>query len=112
MDPPYAWSVSEEPHSWNHYEPGVCLYCAHCIVLQEEMPIDRFGYPLRVIDPPRWTADGPTQGGQCQWTLFKDLAAVPDELYERVGRSRPERLGSSATGAAALSDRGAMPGTG
>jgi hypothetical protein len=112
MEPPYGWSVSEEPHSWNHYEPGLCLYCAHCIVLQEEMPIDRFGYPLRVIDPPRWTADGPTQGGQCQWTLFKDLDAVPDEIYERVGRVRPERLGSSATGAGALEDRGAMPGTG
>jgi hypothetical protein len=112
MEAPYAFSVSEEPHSWNHGEPGVCLYCAHCIVLQEEMPIDRFGYPLRVIDPPRWTAHGPTQRGQCQWTLFKDLTAVPDEVYERVGRSRPERLGSAATGAAALEDRGAMPGTG
>ncbi len=32
--------------------PGVCHYCTHCIVLMEEMPIDRFGYPVRVIDPP------------------------------------------------------------
>jgi hypothetical protein len=109
---PDALPVSEEPHTWNHGEPGVCVYCAHCIVLQEEMPIDRFGYPLRVIDPPRRTEDGLTQGGQCQWTLFKDLAAVPDEVYERVGRTRPAHLGSAATGAAALADRGAMPGTG
>ena len=33
-------------------QPGVCLYCVHCIMLMEEMPMDRFGYPVRVIDPP------------------------------------------------------------
>ena len=52
MEPPYNWTVTTEPASWNHYEPGVCLYCVHCIVLMEEMPIDRFGYPVRVVDPP------------------------------------------------------------
>ena len=24
----------------NHFTKGVCLYCAHCIVLMEELPID------------------------------------------------------------------------
>ena len=52
MEAPYNWSVSQEEHSWNHDQKGVCHYCAHCIVLMEEMPIDRFGYPVRVIDPP------------------------------------------------------------
>ncbi|CAN5567378.1 hypothetical protein BH20CHL6_BH20CHL6_10040 [soil metagenome] len=33
MEQPYGWKVSEEPHSWNHYTPGVCLYCSHCIIL-------------------------------------------------------------------------------
>ncbi len=114
MEPPYGWTVSEEPHSWNHFRPGVCLYCAHCIVLQEEMPIDRFGYPLRVIDPPRWTADpdDPARHETCQWQLFKDVTAVPEEYYARVGRTRPARLGSSATRAAPLRDAGGMPGSG
>lgn len=105
---PYGWSVSEEPHSWNHYEPGVCLYCAHCIVLQEEMPIDRFGYPVRVIDPPRGPKD------KCRWQLFKDPAAVPEEYYSRVGRRKPRAFGSRALGTAPLSgsaDHG-MPGDG
>ena len=52
MQPPYDWTVVEEPYTWTHYKSGVCLYCVHCIVLMEEMPIDRFGYPVRVIDPP------------------------------------------------------------
>jgi hypothetical protein len=114
MEEPYGWAVSEEPHSWNHFEPGVCLYCAHCIVLQEEMPIDRFGYPLRIIDPPRWTPDpaDPARRQGCQWQLFKDVAAIPEEYYTRVGRRKPASMGSSATGAAPLEDAGGMPGTG
>ena len=54
MEPPYNWKVSEEKHDWNHFEPGVCFYCAHCIILMEHMPMDRFGYPVRVVDPPRY----------------------------------------------------------
>ena len=59
MEAPYNWAVTQEKHPWNHYTPGVCLYCAHCIVLMEEMPIDRFGYPVRVIDPPALPGHGP-----------------------------------------------------
>ena len=106
-EPPFEWAVSEEPHSWNHFEPGVCIYCAHCMVLQEEMPIDRFGYPVRVIDPPRGA------GERCQWQLFKDPAAVPEEYYTRVGRDKPSTLGSRARGAAPLTAGGhGLPGAG
>ncbi|MEJ7749044.1 MAG: hypothetical protein WKF56_07055, partial [Candidatus Limnocylindrales bacterium] len=74
MQPPYRWTVTEERHSWNHYTPGVCLYCAHCIILMEEMPIDRFGYPVRVIDPPIYDANRTAVGEapKCQWQMFKD----------------------------------------
>ena len=54
MEPPYNWTVSEEPHPWNHFQTGVCHYCTHCIRLMEELPMGRFGYPVRVIDPPRY----------------------------------------------------------
>jgi hypothetical protein len=116
MQPPYEWKVSEEPHSWNHFTPGVCLYCSHCIVLMEEMPIDRFGYPVRVIDPPLYAADAadPQRGAKCQWTMYKDPAAVPESVYERVGRVKPDAFGSRATGAPPLpADAGLnMPGSG
>ena len=62
MQPPYDWTVTEEPHTWNHNTPGVCLYCTHCIILMEEMPIDRFGYPVRVIDPPIYNAERTASG--------------------------------------------------
>jgi hypothetical protein len=106
MEQPYGWRVSEEPHAWNHGEPGVCLYCAHCIVLMEHMPMDRFGYPVRVVDPPRYpdTDRDPERRQRCQWQMFKDPTAVPEEYYTRSGRTKPERFGSTAHGAEPLPD--------
>ena len=104
MQPPYDWTVTEEKHSWNHYTPGVCLYCTHCIILMEEMPMDRFGYPVRVIDPPLYDADRTAVGEapKCQWQMFKDPTQVPAEYYERVGRTKPTSFGSKAHGAREL----------
>jgi len=104
MEPPYGWKVTEEEHPWNHYTKGVCLYCAHCIILMEEMPIDRFGYPVRVIDPPVYpdTDRDPAVRQRCQWQMFKDPTKVPEEYYARVGRSKPVAFGSKAHGAREL----------
>ncbi|CAA9534933.1 MAG: hypothetical protein AVDCRST_MAG79-1268 [uncultured Thermoleophilia bacterium] len=116
MEPPYGWPVSEEPQDWNHGTPGVCLYCAHCIVLMELMPMDRFGYPVRVVDPPVYPDTDPDPGRRqrCQWQIFKDPTAVPAELYERAGRTKPAVFGSEAHGAEPLPDAGSfgMPGVG
>lgn len=94
MEPPYNWKVSEEAHDWNHYTPGVCLYCAHCIVLTEQMPMDHFGYPVRVVDPPIYGADD-SGAQQCKWTVYKDPTAVPEEFYTRAGRTKPTSFGSA-----------------
>jgi hypothetical protein len=115
MQPPYDWTVTEEKHSWNHYTPGVCLYCAHCIILMEEMPMDRFGYPVRVIDPPLYDADRTAVGEapKCQWQMFKDPTQVPAEYYERVGRTKPASFGSKAHGVRELPViTSGLPGTG
>jgi hypothetical protein len=113
MEPPYNWTVSEEPHTWNHGQKGICHYCTHCIVLMEELPIDRFGYPVRVIDPPRYGArDENGNLEKCQWQMFKDPTKVPEEYYERVGRKRPDKFGSKAHGAPDLPPVTGMPGAG
>ena len=95
MEDPYNWGVSEEPHSWNHGKSGICHYCTHCIRLMEEMPIDRFGYPLRVVDPPVYPDADPLNRQYCQWQMFKDPTAVPVEFYSRVDRVKPEVFGSN-----------------
>lgn len=114
MQEPYGWSVSTEPHPWNHYQTGVCHYCTHCITLMEEVPIDRFGYPVRVIDPPRYGHhDEEGAPMKCQWQMFKDPTAVPEEYYARTGRTKPTEFGSTKQKAVVLPEvTVAMPGSG
>lgn len=115
MEPPYNWRVSEEERDWNHFQKGVCLYCAHCIILMEHMPMDRFGYPVRVVDPPIYgQVDDEGAPQKCKWTMYKDPTAAPEEVYERSGRTKPTEFGSRARGAADLPDPTVfrMPGSG
>ncbi|MDP1879137.1 MAG: hypothetical protein Q8M17_16435 [Actinomycetota bacterium] len=100
--PPYGFAVTTEPHDWAWNTVGVCAYCVHCCLLNELTPIDRLGYPTRVIDPPVWPDDraDPT----CTWWVYKDPSLVPEAVYRRVGRERPDHLGS------AQATMGATPG--
>ena len=75
--------------------------------------MDRFGYPVRVIDPPSYGArDAEGNLEKCQWQMFKDPTKVPEEYYERVGRTKPTVSGSSAHGAPDLPVVTGMPGAG
>lgn len=92
---PYGFAVTTEPHDWAWNKVGICSYCVHCCQLNEVMPIDRLGYPTRVIDAPTWpTADAtPT----CTWWIYRDPSLVPDDIYARVGRTparRPSKNGA------------------
>jgi hypothetical protein len=84
MEPPYGFAVTTGSHDWAWNSKGVCLYCVHCCQLQERVPIERLGFPLRVVEPPTWPA-----GGKCTWSIYKDPALVPDEAYRQVGARRP-----------------------
>ena len=99
MQPPYNYAVTTGEHDWSWNKKGVCLYCVHCCQLQERIPIQKFGYPLRVVDPPTWPEA--QHGGKCTWYVYKDPALVPEEAYEQVGEVKPSRLGSKAMDEAA-----------
>ena len=75
--------VVEGSHGFAWSMPGVCRYCVHCCVLQQQGAIDDLGYPARVIDPPT------SAGEPCTWTVYHDPALVPPDAYTRVGRRPP-----------------------
>ena len=60
------------------------IYCAHCS-FQEIIPIDAKGYPLFVTIPSGKLGEEP-----CVIYLYKDLKAVPDEYYKRIGRVKAD----------------------
>jgi hypothetical protein len=80
---PYGFGVTHEAHDWSWGQKGVCLYCAHCAVVNEILPIEANGTPMRVVDYPSDPAE------PCRWTIYKSPELVPDEAYLRVGKTRP-----------------------
>lgn len=94
MEEPFNFGVTTEEHDWAWNKKGVCLYCVHCCVLNERMPMRRFGYPTRVVDPPTWPEA--RTGGKCTWYVYKDPKRIPEEIYRRVGFIKPTEIGGSA----------------
>ena len=95
MEPPYGFAVTTEAHDWAWRKTGVCVYCVHCCQLNQRMPIRRFGYPTRVIEPPIWPEA--RHGGVCRWSVYKDPALVPVEAYTSVGYEKPATDGTGTT---------------
>jgi hypothetical protein len=91
-DPPFEFGRTERPHDWSWNRTGVCLYCAHCAVVNEILPIEQLGSPMRVTDNPEQPGD------PCTWTIYKRPELVPDEAYRRVGKPPPRRDTSSDPG--------------
>lgn len=106
--PPYGFPVIAGAYDWTDRMSGVCSYCNHCQVALEHWPMDSFGYPLRVVEPPLFPAE--TEQGKtvkCQWTMYKDPRDVPVEIYERSGRTKPTVIGSNPQ--RTLDHGGSMP---
>ena len=90
LESPYDFAVTTAEHDWAWNTTGICAYCVHCCLLNELQPIDRLGYPTRVIDPPRWPQDA--ENPTCTWWIYRDPSLVPEEIYRRVGRTKPAWL--------------------
>ncbi len=88
---PYEFGVTQEPHPWSWNETGVCYYCAHCNLTLSTLPAERWGHPVRTVDPPLWRGpDAPETRRQCTWKVWKSLEAIPEHEYERIGRTKPQ----------------------
>ena len=87
---PYGFAVIEGAYEWTDGKAGMCVYCNHCQQLYEQWTIDRTGIPFLVVEPPT-VSDGIGHEGprRCRYTIYKDPAAVPDEIFARCGRERP-----------------------
>ena len=93
MESPFEYGVTTEEHDFAWNRRGVCHYCVNCCVVMQLMPIDRFGYPVRVVEPPTWPD---RRDAKCTWHVYKDPADVPDRFYHDVGRTKPARVGEPA----------------
>src|SRR5581483_8769360 len=88
--PPFGFANTERAHDWSWNRSGVCLYCAHCAVVNEIIPIELFGAPMRVTDYPAHRSE------PCRWTIYKNKRDTPEEAYLRVGKSKPNDVADDA----------------
>jgi hypothetical protein len=93
-EPPYGWPVLSRAFDWSWNKVGISAYGVQACIKLEQMGIDTFGYPIRVVDCPTYP-DGKDQ--PCVRYVYKDPTKVPQEYYERVGRSKPTVFGSAET---------------
>jgi hypothetical protein len=59
------------------------VYCAHCSVNNEIQPVEWGSPPTSIEHPPT------APGERCVHHIYKDPASIPDEAYERIGKTRP-----------------------
>jgi hypothetical protein len=91
MEPPYNWPALAGPYDWAWGKRGMSPYSVHSCIKLAQIPIDQFGYPIRVVDCPTYPDH---RDDKCYRYVYKDPALVPDEAYAKVGRTRPTHFGS------------------
>ena len=60
------------------------VYCAHCSINNEIQPVEWGGTPTSIEYPPE------KPGERCVHHLYKNVADIPAEAYERIGKTKPQ----------------------
>jgi len=83
LDPPYNFMRIEGAYTWTWGLRGVGAYCSHCAIVNQILPIEWLGTPMR------GTAFSDTATDPCRWFIYKRRETVPDEAFTQVGLQRP-----------------------
>jgi len=78
-----AYLTLEERNGRTFMRDELPVYCAHCSVNNEIQPVEWGGAPTSIEHPPE------RKGEPCVHHVYKDVTALPDEVYERIGKRRP-----------------------
>ena len=71
-----------EAYPWSWGKVGVPYWCCHCCVMNEILPIEWNGFPVRVTE----YLDNPH--GSCRVLIYKDPSLIPEQYFERVGKRK------------------------
>jgi hypothetical protein len=83
LAPPYNFLNITGAYDWTWNRKGVCAYCAHCAVVNQILPIEKLGRPMRMTLYPE-NPDDP-----CRWVIYKNPDAFPEDAFAQVGREKP-----------------------
>ena len=80
---PYNFLNVAGAYDWTWNRKGVCAYCAHCAVVNQILPIEKLGRPMRMTLYPE------NPGDPCRWIIYKNPDGFPDDAFTQVGRKKP-----------------------
>lgn len=84
--PPRNYAVIQKPHVVTYGMTDFPIYCTHNPI-QAELLIEWYGAPPFVTYPAdKMAAEG------CTFCLYKDQNNIPEEVYKKVGKEKPEDL--------------------
>ncbi len=79
---PKSFATIEEAGPMTFNRKDFPVYCTHCAVIHQMMPIEWIGYPHPIMVPPEKPED------PCLHILYKDPKNVPREHYTAVGKEK------------------------
>jgi hypothetical protein len=80
----HAYLTLREQSPRTFMQDELPVYCAHCSVNNEIQAIEWGGTPTS-IEYPQQTANG-----RCVHHVYKDVADIPVDAYQRIGKEKPE----------------------
>ncbi len=84
--------MTEQPRSLTIQRHTIPAHIEAAVrVALEKLPAERWGHPVRVVDPPVWggSADAASTRKRCTWTVYRSLEAIPEQAYRRIGHTKP-----------------------
>jgi hypothetical protein len=87
--PQYARLKKPGPHTWGETE--VPVYCSHCSLVHEIMPMEGYGQGAQL-----WVHGGPfpkRPGDPCVHHYYKDPSKIPAKYYERFNKAKEPSTG-------------------
>lgn len=80
----HPYRTLSEPAGRTFMRDSLPVYCAHCSVNNEIQPVEWGATPTSIEYPPEHT------GQRCIHHVYKDVRAIPDEAYVRIGKRPPK----------------------
>ncbi len=85
--PPCNLSMIQKPQLMTAGKTDFPVYCTHEPLI-ELLAIEQLGYPITVCCYPEKVA----RDGSCVLCVYKDFKDIPEEVWTRVGKEKPEDL--------------------
>jgi hypothetical protein len=82
LEAPYNFLNIAGAYDWTWKRKGVCAYCAHCAMVNQILPIEKLGRPMRMTLYPASPSD------PCRWVIYKDPHDFPDDAFTEVGLTK------------------------